>query len=84
MYAMVAFYYLDRRLYNHIKANYKNQKISIDTAYGCLYGSEYLDDLLQRVESGDFDSYVPKPWLKIARHRNIYIAGGARKKKEYQ
>jgi len=68
MYAMVGFYYLNRSLYNHIKANYKNQKIMIKTANGCLYEAEYLSEILKQLESGYFQEQVPKAWLRKSPH----------------
>ena len=62
MYAMVGFYYLNRPLYNHIKTNYKTTDILIATASGCLYCDESLACLLKQLESGDFETYVPKRW----------------------
>ena len=64
MYAMVGFYYLDKTLYNHIKTTYSNASISVTNVEGCIVLSMDLQALLQRVESGAYDNYVPKSWIK--------------------
>ncbi|MEN8735554.1 MAG: hypothetical protein ABF329_12145 [Lentimonas sp.] len=66
-YCMTAFYELDRNRYLRIKKQYQNEGIEISTMDGCLAGSEQLDTILKRIESGRYEPYYN---LEKLEHQN--------------
>lgn len=56
MYALVALHKLAPDVYRHIKDNYKDRKVQIPTAVGCMVDSDSLEVLIRKLEAGDYDS----------------------------
>jgi hypothetical protein len=59
MYALVAFYRLNRPLYEHLKAQYRGSTIAVATMAGCIRDEDGVGDMITRLERGDFDSLFP-------------------------
>lgn len=61
MYAMAAFYRLNRPLYDHLKGASAGAEVMIPRIVGCEAYSEYLGALVGQLEEGRFDALFPKP-----------------------
>ena len=59
MYAMVAFYRLDRPLYVRLKAGYVGNLASVFTMQGCIASESSVEQVLSRIERGEFAAYLP-------------------------
>ncbi len=62
MYAIVAFYDLDRAVYERIKSEYQGKDVRIICMKGCLGGVNRLDALMKEIESGKYAIYIPKKY----------------------
>lgn len=59
MYALTAFYRLNRPLYDHLKG--ASAEVMVPRIVGCEAYSEYLGALVGQLEEGRFDALFPKP-----------------------
>jgi hypothetical protein len=60
MYALVAFYYLDKKEYEKIKSAYRGQKIIVNCQSACSEYTKTLDDLIKKIESDSYKDFLPK------------------------
>ena len=60
MYAVIAFYYLDKLRYAKIKNQYKNRKASIVTMKGCGQSTVDIQVVFKKIEAGLYESYIPQ------------------------
>ena len=62
MYSMVAFYYLDRDLYEHIKANHINRDPAptLMWAQGCSWETVPCQYIFTRIEDGAYERFIPE------------------------
>jgi hypothetical protein len=67
MYAMVAFYYLDKKEFERLKAECKGKKIQISCMMGCCGSQQSLDELIVQVENRNYDAYVPEKFRSRAK-----------------
>jgi hypothetical protein len=60
MYALVAFYRLNRPLYDHLKAQYQGHDVEVPVVNGCDAYTDRFDVLIENLEKGRYDSLFPK------------------------
>lgn len=61
IYALAAFYRLNRPLYDHLKTVHAESEAPVGRIMGCDAYSESVGQLIVRLEKGEFDGLFPKP-----------------------
>jgi len=59
MYALVAFYYLDQKIFENLKKEFQGKGIQIKCMSGCIIHETSSDELIKQIEAEMYITYIP-------------------------
>jgi hypothetical protein len=59
MYALIAFYHLNRPLYEHLKAQYQEGEAKVTMIMGCDRFSQTIEQVISTLEKNGYASLIP-------------------------